>query len=663
MNRWLYIFWSLFLALSTVLLALFYFNIVVSLPKLDLIDKPPKLTSKILDKNGRFIYGFFQDENRLWVSLDQIPLALQLATIAIEDKDFYKHHGLSLRGIVRAAIYNFRNNQDRQLRGGSTISQQLVKNIYLDRNKTWQRKIKEALLTIIIESRLSKSEILEKYLNQVSYGGTVYGVGEAAKTYFGKSVSELDLNQSIFLAGLPAAPGVYSPFGPEPGLAEKRRLRVIEEMVAAGFLSDEVAHKLKNNPVSLEDNQKNVTAPHFAFYAAQAVKNILKEDDLANKGLMTLTTLDLDIQNMAQSVVKDEVDKAKRLGISNGAALVIDVKTGAILAMVGSKDYFATDIDGKFNVTTSIRQPGSSIKPINYLLAISNGWPVTATVNDSPVVYLLPGQKPYSPKNYTGRYLGQVTLRTALASSLNIPAVKLLYENGVGSMIELGQSMGITSWGEKNRFGLSLTLGGGEVKLIDLAQAYSVFANGGIKVSIDPIEKINSYQGESIYVRNIVSQPLLKPENVFLINDILSDNAARTPIFGPNSRLVIRGKTVAVKTGTTNNLRDNWCIGWTPSYLVAVWVGNNDNHPMSWVASGVSGATPIWQRIMEQVIKSKPDEKWDIPPKIVKGEICGKTDYYTLDQKNSRKCHLGRYQPRPIDGSDQFGQQPIEVVR
>jgi membrane peptidoglycan carboxypeptidase len=366
------------------------------------------------------------------------------------------------------------------------------------------------------------------------------------------------------------------------------------------------------------------------------------------QGLKVVTSLDLETQENLEEITKDEVDKDKKLGISNGAAMVLDVKSGDILAMVGSKDYFATDIDGKFNVVTQgLRQPGSSIKPINYLLALQEGRNLWDTIDDSSVTYQIPGQKAYTPVDYTGKYLGTVTLKTALASSLNIPSVKLLNEDGINNMVDLAQKMGITTWTDRSRFGLSLALGAGEVKMIDLAGAYSIFANLGEKVTVNPILEIDNYLGEKIYQKNIESENVVDSKDAFLINSALSDNEARAPVFGTNSLLNIPGKTVAVKTGTTNNLKDNWCIGWTPSYLVAVWVGNNDNSPMSWVASGISGATPIWNRIMKELLANKSNESWTVPDGLYQSEVCGKKDWFSNGNEKNVKCVTPTVTPTP----------------
>lgn len=580
------------------------------LPDINLIYNPPKLSSKIFDRNGNLLYKFYEEENRTWVTLDRIPKKFIEATISIEDKEFYRHKGLSIKGIIKATIYNFKKSNGDKLRGGSTISQQLVKNIFLTNEKSFERKIKEAILTIKIEYKLSKNEILERYFNQVSYGGEAYGVQEAAQKYFGKNVWELNDGEITYLAGLPAAPSSYSYFGNNPELGISRQKRVIEEMIAANYINKEEGEKILKQKLIFRKRKQNIEAPHFVFYIKNILENKYGFVNFEKQGLNIFTSLDLDIQKEAEKIVSEEIEKVKNLKISNGAALVIGVKNGDILAMVGSKNYEATDIDGNVNVTTSLRQPGSSIKPINYLLALEKGRNQDSYIEDSPVSYYVPGQRVYSPQNYNGKYMGKVTLRTALASSLNIPSVKLLAENGVNNMIDLAEKMGITSWKERNRYGLSLALGSGEVKMTEMAQAYSIFANLGEKIEINPIYKIDNYLGENIYKKEKEIENIIDADLTLTINNILSSDEARSPIFGLNSKLKIDNKTVAVKTGTTNNLKDNWCIGWTPSYLVASWVGNNDGSPMSWVASGVSGATPIWNKIMTKILSNKIDEQW-----------------------------------------------------
>lgn len=622
----------------------FYEVIIKDLPNVNLIYSPPNLSTQILDRDGKILYKFYADENRTWIPIEKIPTDLIEATLAIEDKNFYNHHGLSLKGLLQATIYNFKKNKTDKPRGGSTISQQLVKNIFFTNEKTMTRKIKEAILTLMIEQKMTKNEILERYLNQVSYGGEAYGVEEAAEKYFGKHVWELETQESTYLAGLPAAPSSYSPYSNNPELGLLRQKRVFEELISTGYLTEEKVAELLKKELKIKDNNKIIEAPHFVFY----IKKILEDQGYSNfekQGLVIKTSLDLNLQTQAQKIVKDEVLKNKKLNISNGGALVLDVKNGDVLAMVGSVDYYSKEIDGQVNITTALRQPGSSIKPINYLLALENGYSLASIISDSPITYPSNGygQKSYSPQNYNGKYMGSVTLRTALASSLNIPSVKLLEKNGVDNMIDLAEKMGITTWKERNRFGLSLALGAGEVKMIDLAQAYSNFANLGEKIRINPILEIKNYLGEEVYKKRIEKEKIIEPEYAYMINSALSDNKARSPIFGANSKLVIPNKTVAVKTGTTNSLKDNWCIGWTPNYLTVSWVGNNDSSPMSWVASGVSGATPIWNQLTNLILKDKSNEEWEIPKNLVKKNICGREEWTLSGSEIKINC------PKPTE--------------
>jgi len=615
-----------------------YQDVTKELPNVNAIYNPPMMSTKIVDRNGKLLYKFYDGEDRSWVKLDKIPQSLIWSTLAIEDKDFYKHHGLSIRGIVRALIFDITKEDGVRPQGGSTITQQLVKVVFLSGEQKWQRKLKEAILAIVIENKLSKDQILERYLNQVAYGGDTYGVQEAAQKYFGKDVENLSLAESSFLAGLPASPTSYSPYGINKQFAYDRHQQVINQLISSGMISPEIGEKVKAEKLELKPEKKIIKAPHFVFY----IKNILESKygyvNFGRLGLTVRTSLDLSTQIMAEEIVQKEVAGVKKLHITNGAAMVVGVKDGDILAMVGSKDYYADDIDGKFNVTTALRQPGSSIKPINYLLALKNGKTLASLVNDSPVSYQIKGQKPYNPQNYNGKFMGPVTLRTALASSLNIPSVKLLAENGVENMIDLAKTMGINTWNDRSRFGLALALGGGEVKMTEFVEAYSVFANMGEKIKINPILEIKNYLGEIVYQKQIEKTRVVEAEYAYLINDVLSDDVARAPIFGLNSKLHIPGRTVAVKTGTTNVLKDNWCIGWTPSVLVAVWVGNNDSSPMSWVASGVSGATPIWNRILSKSIGA--DEKWEKPVMVNKKNICGRDEYFIDGTEKEVKCPI-----------------------
>ncbi len=618
--------------LATSLVIFFSFNLIYqqifkNLPSpLDLTKKEQIVSTKILDRNGKVLYRIYEDENRSIIPLSDIPKSLIFATIAIEDKNFYHHHGFSITGITRAFISNLKNEK---LQGGSTITQQLVKNRLLTPKRTLSRKIKELLLSVLIEGVYTKDEILEMYLNQVAYGGSTYGVEEASHRYFNKNAKDLTLAESAMLAGLPAAPSAYTPFGANPELAFKRQKEVLNRMVENKYISQEIANKAMTEKLAFNSSKIDIKAPHFVMY----IKNILAQEygeELLNKGgLEVTTTLDLDLQQQAEKIVSDEVTSLKRLRVSNGASMVTNPQTGEVLAMVGSTNYFDFDNDGQVNVTLRERQPGSSIKPINYTLALINGRTTNSYINDSPITYHFRSGPNYSPKNYDGKYHGNVTLREALACSYNIPAVKLLAENGVSNMIDLAEQMGITTWQDRKRFGLSLTLGGGEVRMIDMTEVYGTLANQGIHTDINPILEVRDYKGTLYYHNdcaldhtNCPSKQIIDPEVSFLISNILADNQARTPAFGPMSTLNIPNQEVAVKTGTTNNLRDNWTFGYTSDRLVAVWVGNNDNTSMSYVASGITGASPIWNKIMRTQLSKDHPHTFTVPNNIIKKNTC-----------------------------------------
>jgi len=636
-NKLLYISLTLLMLSASGVGWWFMREIVADLPNVNEIYNPPKMSTKIYDRNGNLLFKFYKDEDRSWVSLKKIPDYLILATLAIEDKEFYQHRGLSVKGILKAFWHNLKNGTD-SLRGGSTITQQLVKNVFLSGEKTWKRKIKEAILALMVEKKLNKEEILERYFNQVAYGGETYGVNEAAIKYFGKEVDKINLAEATFLAGLPAAPSSYSPNNNNLELAYGRQKQVVEQMLLSGTIDKKSAEEIINSRVEVIVESKEIKAPHFVFFVRDYLREKLGFDNIERRGLRVITSLDLTVQDMAQNIVSDEINKVKRLRIGNGAALVIDPTNGDILAMVGSKDYWATDMTGKYNVTTALRQPGSSIKPINYLLALQNGKSLTTIIDDSPITYYVRGQPPYSPQNYTGKSLGKVTLKTALASSLNIASVKTLSENGVENMINMAEKMGITTWKDRSRFGLSLALGSGEVKMTELSEAYTTFSQLGDRVIVNPILEVDNYLGERVYSKKTEKITVTEPKYAYLIDQALSDDNARAPIFGTGSKLKISGKTVAVKTGTTNNLKDNWCIGWTPEIMVSAWVGNNDGTPMSWVASGISGATPIWNRIITTLLKDKKDVPWPIPTGVYRANVCGGSEYFTDGREKSIIC-------------------------
>jgi len=601
----------------------FSFSIFYGLPNPNkLITRDQAVSTKIYDRYGQLLYKIYRNQNRTLVQLKEVPLYLVQATIAVEDAEFYHHHGFSWKAILRAALKNLEGDK---LYGGSTITQQLVKNALLTPERTWRRKIKEIVLSLLVESKFSKDEILQMYLNEVSYGGAAYGVEEAAQLYLNKSAKDLTLAQAALLAGLPASPTTFSPFGSHPELAKERQEFVLYRMKQEGFITEEERKKAVEETIRLAPLRTDIKAPHFVMYIKEILAEKYGERVVEEGGLEVKTSLDLYLQEEVEKIVKNEVNQLINLHITNGSALVTNPQTGEILAMVGSKDYFDKEIDGNVNVTLSSRQPGSSIKPINYAVALQNGFTPATILSDTPITYQVAGQPPYSPKNYDNRFHGNIPLRIALASSYNIPAVKVLSAFGVERMIDLGEKMGITTWADRSRFGLSLTLGGGEVKMIDMAVVYGTLANLGNQVDLNPILEVKNYKGEILQKtpQEVKKEKVLEATVAYLLTDILSDNIARTPAFGSNSWLNIKDHpSVAVKTGTTQNLRDNWTIGYTPDFVVTVWVGNNDNSPMSYVASGVTGASPIWNKIMTFLIKDLPNKAFPPPEELVKVEIC-----------------------------------------
>ncbi|MGB9706657.1 MAG: transglycosylase domain-containing protein [Microgenomates group bacterium] len=584
---------------------------------------PFPASTLIYDRNGQLLYEIYAEKNRVPVRLSDLPPYVKWATIASEDKNFYRHHGFDFGGILRAS-YNivFR----RTLQGGSTITQQLVKNALLeDPRRTLRRKIREAILTLATEIIYSKDQILEMYLNQVPYGGTAWGIEAAAQTYFAKSAKDLTLAEAALLAGLPASPTRFSPFGAHPELATERQKRVLQRMKEDGYISEEQKREAEAQPLKYAPALTSIKAPHFVLYVKEKLVEMYGEKMVEQGGLKVTTTLDLDLQNFSQQTVASEVAKLKKMKVSNGAALVTNPKTGEILAMVGSRNYFDREIDGNVNLTLRPRQPGSAIKPINYAVALAKKIITPATVlNDVPTCFRVAGQPLYCPKNYDGQFRGPTQVRFALGNSYNIPAVKVLALNGLEDFIASASAMGISTWTDPARFGLSLTLGGGEVTMYDMAQAFSAFPNLGIRTDLWAIKKVEDQNGKVIYEHQEKEGPRVLPMEVaYLINHILLDNNARQAAFGPSSWLVVKNHPeVSVKTGTTNDLRDNWTIGWTPSIMVATWVGNNDNSSMSYIASGLTGASPIWNKIISFALRDKKEE-WPFKPDgIVGAQVC-----------------------------------------
>lgn len=602
--------------LILVLIPFTFINWLNALPNPQLLsNRDIEVTTKIYDRNGKLLYEIYSDKNRSPIKLNNIPLIVKNATIAIEDRSFYNHQGFSLKDIFRAIKETLINGH---LQGGSTITQQLIKSALLTPEITLSRKIREIVLAFWAEQIYSKDQILEMYLNQIPYGGTAWGIESASQTYFGKPAAMLSLGEAALLAGLPAAPSKYSPFGSNPNAAYMRQEEVLRRMVEDHYISKADEKQALAENLIFNTPFVGINAPHFVMY----IKDILIDQygsRLTEKGgLRVKTTLDLDIQNMAQDIVRDHISQLEKLKVGNGAALITDPKTGQILSMVGSRDYFDTAHDGNVNVTLSLRQPGSSIKVVTYTAALENGFTAATIIEDSPVAYKIPGSPAYIPVNYDGKFHGPTPLRYALANSYNIPAVKTLAKIGIPAMIEKGREMGIESWQDESRYGLSITLGGADVTMLDIARVYGTLANQGVRADLNVFLEIKDYTGQNYEIYQKKSQiNAVKPEVAFIISSILSDNKARSTAFGTGSSLEIKDKSVSVKTGTSNDKRDNWTVGYTPSYVVSVWVGNNDNEPMDPVlTSGVTGASPIWHDIMTQLTGSKADEPFPRPDNI-----------------------------------------------
>lgn len=596
------------------------------------------VTTKIFDRKGTLLYEIYAEQNRTPIPLKEIPDVVKYATIAIEDQDFYKHPGFSFSGIVRAARETLMN---KNLQGGSTITQQLIKSTLLTPEIKLSRKIKEVILAFWAERIYSKDQILEMYLNQVPYGGTAWGIEAAAQTYFGKSVRDVTLAEAALLAGLPAAPSLYSPFVNNSQKAYDRQKEVIRRMIEDGYISPEQAKEALSQDVAFRTPTIPIRAPHFVLYVKELLEQKYGSRLIERGGLRIMTTLDSDIQEKAQDIVRAHVDALEKLRVGNGAAVITDPETGEILAMVGSKDYFNEEDDGNVNITTSMQQPGSSIKVVTYTAALENGFTAASIIQDSPIVYQIPGSTAYAPVNYDGRFHGAVPVRYALGNSYNIPAVKVLSQIGLSTMLEKARAMGISSWNDSSRFGLSLTLGSGEVTMLEMASVYGTLANNGKRVTPTPILEVSDYAGRILErLKPNRGAQAVKPEAAWIISNILSDNVARTSAFGPNSGLVIPGKTVSVKTGTSNDKRDNWAIGYTPSYVVTVWVGNNDNSPMDQnLASGITGATPIWHDIMAELLKEKPDEIPTKPDGVVALPCYhGRVEYFIKGTEPPGRC-------------------------
>lgn len=587
-------------------LAIYYFDAADSL---DLAAHPLKETSVIYDRTGETIlYQIHGEENRHVISHESIPDSIRYATVAAEDAHFFSHPGVDVIAILRAGIANLRQGEIDQ--GASTITQQLARALFLTREKTWVRKAREAILAIKIERHMTKDEILDLYLNAVPYGANAYGIEAAARTFFGKSTSELTLDEAALLAALPNAPSLLSPYGKNTAELIRKKNHILDRMLELGFVASEehaaaIATKTLDKVVPLE---RRIVAPHFTFYVIERLEALYGRERLETEGLQIRTTIDLGLQVKAEEVVRRGVENNRTASAENAALVTIDPTTGEVLAMVGSRDYYDTAIDGQVNVAIEKRQPGSTFKPFAYATAFAEGFEPETLVYDVPINFGPDGSgNEYKPENYDGKYRGRLTMREALSQSLNIPAVSVLYLAGINDTIATASKMGITTLTDPSRYGLALVLGGAEVRLVDITGAFGVFGQEGRRAPVDGIQSVIDRDDKNLYFK-AAPEETLNPEVARKINSILSDNAARTPTFGPSSPLAFPKETVvAAKTGTTQNFRDAWTIGYTPRIALGVWTGNNDNTPMKPGSDGIYVAAPIWREYMDFLLERYPE--------------------------------------------------------
>lgn len=578
-----------------------------------LIERQVAQSTKIYDRTGETtLYEIHGTEKRTMISLKDVPDNLKNATISIEDKDFYKHGGFSVWAIFRTIVSDVLFGKSA---GGSTLTQQFIKNSILTNEKTLTRKIKEIILAYRLEKKFSKDEILQMYFNEIPYGSTAYGVEAASQKYFGKSARDLNLAESAILAAIPQAPSRYSPYGPNKDILLARQKYIINLMVKYGYILKEQAEEAKNFKLDFKPQTDNITAPHFVMYIKEILSDKYGEKTIEQGGLKIYTTLDLYKQKIAEEIIDAKSgENEKKYQASNAALISIDPKNGQVLAMVGSRDYFNDDIDGQVNVTLQNRQPGSSFKPIVYTALFIKGYTAETMLYDVVTNFSTDPSKPYQPHNYDLKEHGPVTVRQALAGSLNIPAVKAIYLAGIDNVIHLARNLGYTTLNDKDRFGLSLVLGGGEVKLLEHTNAFSAFAREGVKHPIAVILKIEDKDGKILEEFQNKDEKILDPEIARATNSILSDNSARAYIFGENNMLTLDSRPVAAKTGTTNDYKDAWTIGYTPSIVTGVWVGNNNNKEMKRGADGSVAAAPIWHDYMQKILGDTPIEYFN-PPK------------------------------------------------
>ena len=634
---------GIFVGISLIILSflILFFLLIKDLPSPELLSSRqiPEST-KIYDKTGKvLLYEVFDEERRTIIPFDEIPQSVKNATIAIEDKDFYTHPAFDLKSFIRAAIANVVSGWGSQ--GGSTITQQLAKNAFLSREKTITRKIKELILAFRLEKKFSKDEILYLYLNQIPYGSNAYGIEAASQIYFQKPARELTLAESALLVSLPQAPTYYSPWGKNvPELLNRKNLvlRLMEEL---GYITPQERSAAEQQELTFERPDSTIKAPHFSIAVKDYLNATYGEDYVRRAGLKVVTTLDWDLQQAAEKAVADGAKRNEELYKGTNAALVAqDVKTGQILAMVGSRGYFDTEYEGNFNVATQgLRQPGSAMKPFAYLTAFEKGYPADTILFDLKTEFDTTDipENSYQPENFDHLFRGPISMRNALAQSINVPAVKTAYLAGIDTLLKKMKVLGVTTLTERSRYGLSLVLGGGEVKLIELLGAYASLAADGVHHDQAIILSVADKDGKILESYQDNAKDVIEPQYARMVNDILSDQQARAPLFQSSFNLtVFPGYDVAMKTGTTNDYRDAWTFGYTPTIAVGVWAGNNNNQAMERQGGSILAAVPIWNTFLVEALKKQEPETFTSPEPVNTDKIMLNGSYLSAGTDDSQ---------------------------
>lgn len=648
-----------FLALIPVITYLYFAKDLVSQEK---IMNKNDTGVILLDSNSEAFFNFYQARNRSYLPLSKIPKITQQAIISSEDKDFYKHPGFSIRSIVRSLIGDIIEGKIKY--GGSTITQQLIKNALLSPQKNFLRKYQELILAQELERRYNKDEILEMYLNSIYFGEGSFGIEEAAQTYFNKSADQLNLAEGSFLVGLLPSPSTYSPFSGDVYQAKKRQEIVLEKMYQQNYISLDEMMKTKDEQLRFVPNKQamNNTATHFALLVKDQLIKQYGEEEIARSGFKVKTSINLNWQKTAEQAIKNHIENLAKNNVTNGSIVVIDPKTGHIKVLVGSKDWF-NDEFGKVNMATSPRQPGSSFKPIVYLAGFEKNLITPSTIlQDKPQTFKsdnVTNANLYNPKNYDGKFRGPVTVRRSLANSLNVPSVEVMSKVGIPDSLEIARRLGISSLQNPSDYGLSLVLGAGEVSLLEMTDVYATFANQGNYNPPTAILEIYDKSNQKIYQYNPTPEQVVDPKYVFLVSSILSDNITRAEVFGNNLTI---SRPAAVKTGTTENFRDAWTLGYTPDLAVGVWIGNNDGKLMDNIA-GSLGAAPLWKLLMEKYHQGVPITKFNPPDGVLALNICknnglllrenssqGFTEYFVSGTEPKAFCSLPS--PSPVANKD-----------